>query len=484
MKTIRVLLLSTAFAMPGAAFAEAATQAGADELTTLFQTYLGTTPGVVTVAPEGETYGVKLDLAALFAKVPVEGFEAAMTPIRLTLTDNGDGTWAYAVDQPLSLTYAVPGDVAMKAKTSYGSLKVTGLFDESLGDSTTIRVETADIASEQVQTQPGVGDIVTKTLTKSAVMEGGAKAGAAGVDGVWRQTMSGMSIETMIPGPEPLPITAEVADGALDLTMTGYDPKDLYSLLAWFIAHPGEEAIKADKTGLKAEIDKTLPVFANLAMTGGYRSLTVDTPVGLFAASEIAVAVDMNGAVPDGKFREAISFTGFTMPEGLVPPFAQTLVPSEFSIDFAATGFDAAAPAALALGLLDLPDGTEPSPEFGGQMLSAFLPDGTVDITLAPGGVTAPDYRLTYEGAMTAGPAMPMPVGTAKVTLVGMEAIQKALQSAPPEMGMGQAMMGLGMAGGMAKPGAEGELVWEVEMTEAGAILVNGVDMQQMMGGQ
>ena len=82
---------------------------------------------------------------------------------------------------------------------------------------------------------------------------------------------------------------------------------------------------------------------------------------------------------------------------------------------------------------------------------------------------------------MTAGASGAPPTGTAKVTATGLETIQTALAAAPPEMG-GQIAPILGIAQGMAKPGAEGELVWDLEMTPAGGMLVNGVDL--MGGGQ
>lgn len=487
MRVFRTFLLTSALFTPALAFAGPATQAGADELTALFQAYLGTTAGVVTVAPEGESYGVKLDLALLLAKAPLDKLEASVSPLRLQLTDQGDGTWAYQLNQPVSLDYTLPDGEGGQAKTetNYGSVKLSGLFDEALGASRTMHMEMADVAKSQFQVGGPLGEMVGTSRVKSIVMNGGATSGSAGVDGRYTQTISEGSFSLTIPGaPQgPITITGTIADGKFDIATTDYQPAALLGLWSWFVAHPTEELIKADRASLKPLIERALPLFGNVAMDGAYRTVAVDTPVGPFSADELGVALDMNGLVADGKVREALTVKGLALPEGLVPPFAATLVPTEASLDFAASGFDAAAGAALGLGLLDLPDGAAPPEGFEGQLLSALLPDGTVDITLAPGAVVAPDYRLTYQAALAAGPGQPAPVGTAKLTLVGIEAIQKALQSAPPELG-GQAMMAVGMAGGMARPGADGELVWEIEMTEAGALLVNGVDMAAMMGGQ
>jgi hypothetical protein len=42
----------------------------------------------------------------------------------------------------------------------------------------------------------------------------------------------------------------------------------------------------------------------------------------------------------------------------------------------------------------------------------------------------------------------------------------------------------LGMAQGMAQPGVDGALVWEIDASTPGTLLVNGTDMSMMMGGQ
>jgi hypothetical protein len=148
----------------------------------------------------------------------------------------------------------------------------------------------------------------------------------------------------------------------------------------------------------------------------------------------------------------------------------------------AVSKFDPVAGVAIALGLLDLPAGAETPLEFDANMMAALLPSGVADFTLAPGRITAPAYTLTYEGAMSAGPASAMPVGKATVTLKGMAEINAALMASPPEMGMQDMAPMFGMAEMMAKPGDDGALVWELETTAEGGLLVNGTDM--MGGGQ
>ena len=153
-------------------------------------------------------------------------------------------------------------------------------------------------------------------------------------------------------------------------------------------------------------------------------------------------------------------------------------MPQKLSFDFQVTDFDAAAAAVVALGLFDLPDGAQPDDAFNKAMMAALLPKGTVTIGLNPGAVTGDGYELTYEGTMVAGPDMPAPTGKATVTLTGLDKLQAALAAAPDDI-KGQAMMGVGMAQGMAKQDGD-KLVWEIDASTPGSLSVNGTPM---MGG-
>lgn len=456
-----------------------ATDEGAARLLSVFQTYLGTTEGVVAVAVDGGAYAVTLDAGPLITKIPAEGMTATVTPIKLSVTENGDGTWAYSIDQPVSFAYELPG--LMKSSTDYGQVTVSGVFDEALGDTREYSARITDLVTNQTQVDPvSGGETVVKVTQGSLIWEGTAAAGADGVDGRFEMDIGNVAYDITMPaadGMPPMTISATMAEGSAEGTMTGYQPAGLYGLLAFFVAHPDAALIEANKPGLKSAIEAALPVFGNLAMTGGYRTVSVMTPMGPVGLDEVGITVDMNGVVADGKFREAITLKGLTLPEGVLPPFAAPLVPSELTLDVTASRFDLAAAATLGLGLLDLPAGATPPEGFDAQMMAALLPQGNLDITLAPGSATAPGYRLGYQGNMTVGPMMPMPVGKATLSLTGIEAITEALMASPPEMGMQEMVPMLGMAQAMAKPGAEGELLWDIEMTATGGLLINGTNM-------
>lgn len=465
------------------ALAASATADEAARLTALFQTYVGAEPGVVTVAPTGDAYTVTFDFAPFIAKASSDTFTGTITPYVMTLTDNEDGTWATSVDQAFAADFTVTGLSAMSYKM--GSIKGTAVFDETLAAFSTSRTDFTDIAITQVISIPDQPPTNSSSTAASGFYESSAVASTVkGVDSTVTYALTDYAQTMAMPGalgaaPSDILITSQTygATGAL----TGFQPDAFYKLIAWFVAHPSEAAIKADQAGLKAVLTDGMPFFQNIDTTGAMENVTIGTPVGVFAADKLGIAVKANGLITDGLFREAITVSGLTVPEGLLPAWSADLVPTAFGIDVTGSGFDAAAPAAAFIAAFDL---TKPEPvdaATSAQIMAAFLPTGTGNITLAPGNITAPSYNLTYQGAMTAGPGG-MPVGTAKITMTGMDAVITALQAGPPEM-TGQMVPMLGMAQGMAAPGEGGALVWDIDASTPGTLLVNGVDMMAMMGG-
>lgn len=483
---IRNAFLGTAlFALTSnTALAGPATPEEAARLLGLLQTYVGAEPGVVTVAPTGDAYTVTFDFAPFIAKAASDTFTGTITPYVMTLNDNEDGTWATTVDQAFAANFMVTGLSAMSYKM--GSIKGTAVFDETLAAFRSSRTDFADISITQVISLPEEPPTNSSTTATSGYYESSAVASTVkGVDSTVTYALTDYAQTMTMPGAPGAPasdivITAESygATGA----MKGFQPDAFYKLIAWFVAHPSKAAINADQAGLKAVLTDGMPFFQNIDTTGAMENVTIGTPVGVFAVETLGIAVEANGLIADGLFREAITVSGLTVPEGLLPAWSADLVPTDFGIDVTGSGFDAAAPAAAFIAAFDLTKPEPVDPATSAQIMAAFLPKGTVDVTLAPGSISSDAYNLTYQGAMTAGPGG-MPVGTAKFTMTGMDTVMAALQAGPPEM-TGQIVPMLGMAQGMAAPGADGALVWDIDASAPGTLLVNGVDMMAMMGGQ
>lgn len=482
-QTLRLAAALTLAAAP--ALAGPVTPEGTARLTGVLQTYLGRTPGVVSVQPGDGVYEVRLDASPLAALIPAEGGRLVVEPWTFTLEDNGDGTWDYAQDQrDWGLAFTVPGQIDLALR--YGTLSGRGVFDERLMAFTTYSGSSSDMVMNQVITPPGEPAQRTTYAAASGTYDSTAAASAAkGVDGTVAYTLSGVTQTMQVPGIVDPAATTEVTvtmdRSVTSGTTTGVDMPALYGLVAWLVARPSAEAIRRDQAELKTRLAAGLPFFERIEATSTVEGIRVATPAGAFGAAAAAVDVALGGLVRDGLFREGISVTGLTMPPGLLPDWAAGLVPEDASIGFEVTGFDLATPAATLLPALDLTSPDLIDPAVLDSVLPQLLPTGAVTISVLPGGTKAPLYTLTYEGTMQAGPGT-MPTGRAMVTMTGMDAVIESLNAGglTAQDGIGPA---LAMARGMARPGADGALVWEIDATVPGTLLINGTDYAPMLGG-
>ncbi len=479
MKKLALALVPFFLASP--ALAEPATQQGADHLTQVFQTYFGPGADVISVAANGEVYDLTVDVQPLIALGIEAGLTGSVSPVAMQLSDNGDGTWAVLMDQSISIDLAMPA--ALDLKEEIASFSFTGTFDEALMAFTEAKGSFGGLTlAETIYTPDAPPQTIEMTLD-SGTVESTARAAAAGGGTDFDATFTGSGLtETMttpgLNGEPAMPITIKAESLSQTVTGTQFMGAQMFQLASWFIAHADEAAMQADQAGLKALLSAAMPFFGNVQGTVTVDMLSVDTPMGAMGIESLGIVVDMNGAVSDGKFREGLSISGLTLPAGLVPDWAAPLVPQAMSLDVQVTDFDPAAAITAALSALDQPAGSAMGPEFDAALQAALLPMGTVTITLNPGSLTGEGYALTYEGTMVAGPDTEIPTGKATVTLTGADALTAALNAAPDDM-KAQAMMGFGMAQGMAK--AEGDkLIWEIDAATPGALSVNGM---ALMGG-
>lgn len=476
---IKYSLALLPFLMASTAMAQA-TDEGVTHLTQVFQTYLGTTEGVVSVEIDGDDYAVTLDGGALLGALEQTGAKITVSPIELTLTDNGDGTWAVVQDQAFSMT--TDDSMGGTAKQDIARLTMDGVFDESLMVLTSSTGAMEGWVSVNTQAMPDGTSFTSETKVANTVSTSTGVAGAAGgADADVTYTSTGISMSGNIPQGEGMPdmpfsVTAAQADYTGKLK--GLRAEGILGVLAFFVAHSDEAAIDAAKEEARTAITAALPVWENILVDGKVTGIAAETPMGPVTLDQASFTVDLNGAVKEGKFREAFSVQGLTLPPGLVPDWAAPILPQKVSLDFQVTGFDAEAGIAAAMGAFDLEEGADTT-AFDAAVQQAFFPNGTVTVSINPSAITGAEYELAYQGDMVVDIANEMPSGKALITLTGAEALQAAIDKAPDDMKM-EAMMGFGMAQGMAKQDGD-KLVWEIDATNPMNPLINGVSM---MGGQ
>jgi hypothetical protein len=471
------LLLTSASAT---AVAAPATPDGAAKIKSGIESYVGSTPGVVSVMPKGEQYEVKLDLAPLAAKLASSGATVTISPWTYAVTDVGNGKWEVVQDEPFLL--AIKSGTEFDLKATAAKSKSIATYDETLGAFSKISAEIVDLVIDQTMMTPDGASSQVNYKVKSTTYDATASGTSNAVDIVYVSGLTGLE-ETvtmpLTPGAPPQVIKISAAMGNQTGNMKGVRLSALKGMLSWLV----ERASKNDLEGKEAEVRKmlndALPLFDSVAGDISLDKLGVETPVGLVGIDKVLVRLKTSGAVTAGEFSEALEFEGLTLPPGLVPPFAADLVPQKFAIDFKLSDFNLAEAAKVFINELDTSKQKQ-SEEFDAKLLAAIIPSGSVSIGTETTRAIAKNYDLSVTGAMKAGPSVP-PGGKATIRLKGLDEIVKALQAAPPEIGAAQAVGGLLMAKGFGK--ADGDaIIWDIDATQPGSVLVNGIDVAKMAG--
>ncbi|MGL4279684.1 MAG: hypothetical protein ACRCS0_04900, partial [Albidovulum sp.] len=354
---------------------------------------------------------------------------------------------------------------------------------ETLKTFETSEGEITALTLNEILTQPGQPEMKVSYAVDKALFEGNSVAAAVGVDVTSKVTVTGLTETFTVPPTEQMPMPMDVtitAEGFVqDATASGIRASELLDLWAWFVAHPGEDAVKANFDEMKGNIRAALPFFNSVSGTAAVTNLAGSSPMGGFSAERADFVFDMSGVTAEGKLHEKIALTGLKLPEEMMPAWVPPLLPKDVTLDFTFDSFDLAAPAQILLDEMK-PEG-ELSDEVNARLMQAMLPDGTFNATVAPSSVTGSIYNLSLEGAMTAGPAQPIPVGAALIKATGLDAVMAALQSAPPEVSQ-QAIPGIMMARGLAKTDGPDSYSWDIQMSADGKFIVNGVDLSAMGG--
>ena len=155
------------FLMASAALAEPATENGAKHLTQVFQTYLGATKGVVSVVANGAVYDLTLDVAPLMALAKDSGTSGSVTPLKMVLTDNGNGTWGVTQDQAVSVALTLPDGSDMKE--DFASIKSEGTFDEALMTFSSLKGEFSGIKMTSTSKTPEGAVTAEMSLDKGTI---------------------------------------------------------------------------------------------------------------------------------------------------------------------------------------------------------------------------------------------------------------------------------------------------------------------------
>ncbi|MCA0434506.1 MAG: hypothetical protein LCH46_14740 [Proteobacteria bacterium] len=468
----------------------AATADEAARIRTAIQVYAGAEPGVVDVKPSGDDYIITLDPAPYLAKVKAPNFSAKIDAVVLTARPKGDGQWDVSQTGPYNFNVAFDGQNSIDGKIAANEWK--GVFDEGVASFLTSDFSLKNIVITQILSESGMKTTSVSTIESWSGSSTGKPRADGAIDATGTNTLGPTTVvSTMEPPPgtapgsmPPLDYTATAAGGDTTSTVTGFRSKAILDLVAWFVARPSQELIVRDQAQLKEKIAAALPLWEELDSNGAYKTVNIKTALGDFSMATVGGGVAMSGVTEAGKLREAINFSGLTIPPGLVPPWSSDLVPHTFKLDFTVSGVNMKAPVDVMLAEADFAKDPPLSPESQLKLLPAFAPNGTMNVNFTGGEITSATNSISYDGDLLVN-FTGIPTGKFNIRMKGMEeTIAKVQVGATAADQMAQQAMGtLVAAKGLAKTEADGSLLWVVEILPDSKILINGVDPMSMMGG-
>ncbi len=458
------------------AFAQAVDPNGADALKANLARYLGTTvfdEGVVAITPDGDAYKVEVEFDKLVSLFPAQDvLKLDVEPYILRLKPRPDATW------DVSGGFAPDGKVEIKTETGTQTSEWTladdslsGIYDPALASFSTATGTTGPLTA--LTTDPNSRSDFT-AASGSFTMQS-SKNPTRGIDFTALQTLA-QTVQTMqFPAKElgmDVPVVIRSPEMSYSSGATGFQAQPMLDLLAFAVANPDEEKVKAEQAQLKTLLRAVLPLWDRMTGTYGWRELSVGTPLGIFSSSNATVEVAMDGVRKDASISYAMRLEDLEVPDGVAPPWSTKLLPQDIDLNFGGVGIDLEGPATTAIEALDL-SRDPPIPDAVGQEIVAQFMADPPKFVLSRSVISNPSTEISAEGEMTF--AGGKPAATATVEVAGFDAALQAIQEASATVPEAQQIQLVALAAkGFAKTLPDGRLQWVIDMAADGAVTVNG----------
>ena len=467
-------------------YAATATQNQAAKIAAGIEGYIGAKPGLVTVKPNGDVYDVTLDFNVYKSVAASSGVSFELSPQMYKVTDAGGGKWKVESNQPINAKFKVadaaqPQMPNIDAKVT-GRWKSVSTYDEGSGIFTETSADLSDLVVDETLLDPSGQSTVIKYTAKAMHQETKAVRQGSAVDISLSAALDELFEEVSLPAADGRPgfgFKLLAARGTQSVDVKGMKLDAMKAMVRFVISHANDDPnMKKNLAEFRKLAADALPLFDRLVADGSLKQLSVESSGVKVGAESVSVNIGMNGLVANGEFGEGLVVEGLTLPPGLVPPFAQDLLPSKFALDFNVSDFNLAEAAKIFVEEFD-PE-KQNNPELDAKLAAAVLPSGQLTFSTDATMVTGKDYEFSMSGKMKAGPTG-TPSGIGVVKARGLDAVVKSLQAAPPEAGTAQAVAGILVAKGFGK--VEGDTVtWNIEAQPGGAVLINGVDVSKLAG--
>jgi hypothetical protein len=463
------------------AFAQTVDVSGAQQLADELARYLSKAAfdkHIVSVEPHGDAYRIAVDFKALAALMsPMDpGAKIELSPLAVLAKPATEGTWDVTADSVPAGSIEVDGPQGHQAmQWAVEGAKFIGVFDPALA---TFRNMSGSQAGMTLSTKEAKQEVHVSIGPGTFTMTGTPSSGG-GVDFTLSEAFTNFT-ETVRAKDEStgmdFPMTLKADSFAVNAAGKGYRTRALLDLLAFGIANADEAKIKANQAALKDQLRAALPLWNHVDVSYSFGNFSAETPVGAFGAGNVGVAMGMDGAIPNGTLTYKMSATGIVAPAQLLPPWAGTLMPTEFDLNVSGVGFNVDSMANKLIESFDL-NRDPPIPDEVGDQIAAEFMANPPKVVISKSTVKNSGTEVTAEGEVTFPGGKPLADITFEVA--GYDKIVEAVkQSASSQPEMSQVLAVALAAKGFAKTQPDGRLRWELVVKGDGSVSVNGVTLK------
>jgi hypothetical protein len=464
---------STAFAAP-------ATSEGARAIEQGYADYFGKAvvdKGIVSATPDGDDYVVAWDLQKALDLAGAAKGALRIERFSYTLTQSDGDAWTIKADRFPSLAFDVPTD---KGKLT-GTLDLSGFHLETAYDAAQVDFLRSRAAADSLAGKSHFddGQDVNFDFAESGVsVETRVKTAdsGAGVDVALTQSAKSLTETVLAPPPSgqgaPVTVTYNVGGIGGGATISGLRAREIGDFWKYVVAHIEDAEAPPD---LKARLRAALPLWNDFRANAEINDLTLQMPMANAGLKKLGETVALSGFTVDGAAEIGVDIDELAFASGMLPPWTASLSPASFSFDLRVAGKGLDQVAELVLDDPSFAGKGDLSPETQDK-IGAVLLAGRPRVTLAPGRFKTPTLDLAFEGeaSMDTGAAS----GHFTFSADGLDktiALLSDIAKGDPDMQ--SAVLGVTFIKGLATTGSDGRLVWKVDVTDAGAITVNGTPL-------
>lgn len=472
----RILPILTLVVLTSPSAAQTIDAQGATQLGDTLARYVSSAAfekGIVKVAADGDAYKIDISLTGLAGLVPPGPFKFEVAPYALRVKPLADGTWQ--VDGPLFPDggFEITEPTAkQRMNWAVADGKMTGVFDPALG---TFATGSGSFAGVKLVTDAPTGAGETSYGAGTVEMTG-TKSVNGGVDFTSKQTIADFVQTQNIVEPSSgtnIALTIQAASLSMDGAGSGLKMNAFLDLLAFGVANPDPEKIKAKQEQLKSLLLAALPVWDHVNGSYTLSKLSVTTPFGIARSGKAGLSVAMDGIRQNGSLTYAVKLSDLEVASLFMPAWARPLLPTEMDLTVSGENINLEEPARKLIGVLDLSQ-EPPFPAAVTDEIAAEFTANPPKVVVGRSSIRNADTEIVAEGEFTFPDSKP----TLDMTFeaAGYDKAVAGLQAAAAaDPQLAEILPAAMMIKGFAKTLPDGRLEWAVNVKPDGSVLVNGL---------